>query len=160
MKLLIVDDEKLTREGILKSLPLEKLGIHHTFMADDGVHGLEIALKEKPDLILTDVRMPRMSGVEMAEEILKSLPNAIILFMSAYSDKEYLKAAIKLKAVSYVDKPLDMNELTEAGTAFSRNRPGRTGSCDRRTIKASCRGKFIFYCPDPGMSDANIGTFL
>lgn len=58
--------------------------------------------------------MPRMSGVEMAEEILKSLPNAIILFMSAYSDKEYLKAAIKLKAVSYVDKPLDMNELTEA----------------------------------------------
>ena len=51
MKLLIVDDEKLTREGILKSLPLEKLGIHHTFMADDGVHGLEIALKEKPDLI-------------------------------------------------------------------------------------------------------------
>ena len=58
--------------------------------------------------------MPRMSGVEMAEEILKVLPNAIILFMSAYSDKEYLKAAIKLKAVSYVDKPLDMNELTEA----------------------------------------------
>lgn len=114
MKLLIVDDEKLTREGILKSLPLEKLGIHYTFMADDGVHGLEIALKEKPDLILTDVRMPRMSGVEMAEEILKVLPNAIILFMSAYSDKEYLKAAIKLKAVSYIDKPLDMNELTEA----------------------------------------------
>lgn len=114
MKLLIVDDEKLTREGILKSLPLEKLGIHHTFMADDGVHGLETALKEKPDLILTDVRMPRMSGVEMAEEILKVLPHTIILFMSAYSDKEYLKAAIKLKAVSYVDKPLDMNELTEA----------------------------------------------
>ena len=114
MKLLIVDDEKLTREGILKTLPLEKLGIHQTFLADDGIHGLKIALKEKPDLILTDVRMPRMSGVEMAEEILKVLPNAIILFMSAYSDKEYLKAAIKLKAVSYVDKPLDMNELTEA----------------------------------------------
>ncbi len=114
MKLLIVDDEKLTREGIFNSLPLEKLGIHHTFMADDGVHGLETALKEKPDLILTDVRMPRKSGVEMAEEILKVLPNTIILFMSAYSDKEYLKAAIKLKAISYVDKPLDMNELTEA----------------------------------------------
>ncbi len=114
MKLLIVDDEKLTREGILKSLPLEKLGIHHTFTADDGVHGLETSLKEKPDLILTDVRMPRMSGVEMAEEVLKALPNTVILFMSAYSDKEYLKAAIKLKAVSYIDKPLDMNELTEA----------------------------------------------
>ena len=114
MKLLIVDDEKLTREGILKNLPLNKLGIHETFQADDGVHGLKIALDEKPDLILTDVRMPRMSGVEMAEEVLKALPNTIILFMSAYSDKEYLKAAIKLKAVSYVDKPLDMEELTEA----------------------------------------------
>ena len=49
--------------------------------------------------------MPRMSGCEMAEEILKSLPNAIILFMSAYSDKEHLKAANKLKAV-IADKPL------------------------------------------------------
>ena len=52
------------------------------------------------------IRDSRMTGVEMAEAILKQCPDTAIVFMSAYSDKEYLKAAIKLKAVSYVEKPL------------------------------------------------------
>ena len=64
--------------------------------------------------MLTDVRMPRMNGVQMAERILKELPGTSIIFMSAYSDKEYLKAAIKLKALGYVEKPLDMEELASA----------------------------------------------
>lgn len=114
MKLLIADDEKLTREGIRDNLDLETLGISRILLADDGVHGLDTALLEHPDIVLTDVRMPRMNGVQMAEQILAALPDTVIIFMSAYSDKEYLKAAIKLKAVSYVEKPLDMDELTAA----------------------------------------------
>lgn len=114
MKLLIVDDEKLTREGIRLSLDLEALSIDSVILADDGLNGLEAALKEKPDIVLTDVRMPRMSGVEMAEKLLEQLPDTALVFMSAYSDKEYLKAAIKLKAVSYVEKPLDIPELAAA----------------------------------------------
>lgn len=98
MKLLIVDDEKLTREGIRDSLSLKSLGISRVLLEDDGIHGLKTALEEHPDIVLTDVRMPRMNGVQMAERILKELPTTSIIFMSAYSDKEYLKAAIKLKA--------------------------------------------------------------
>ena len=113
MKLLIADDEKLTREGIRDSLDLEALGISGVFLADDGVHGLETALEELPDIVLTDIRMPRMNGVEMAEKLLEQLPDTSLVFMSAYSDKEYLKAAIKLKAVSYVEKPLDIRELAD-----------------------------------------------
>ena len=93
MNLLIVDDEKLTREGIRDSLNLESLGISQVLLEDDGIHGLKTALEEKPDIVLTDVRMPRMNGVQMAERILKELPATTIIFMSAYSDKEYLKAA-------------------------------------------------------------------
>lgn len=114
MKLLIVDDEKLTREGIRLSLDLEALDIDSVILADDGRNGLETALREQPDIVLTDVRMPRMSGVEMAEQLLKELPDTALVFMSAYSDKEYLKAAIKLKAVGYVEKPLDIQELAAA----------------------------------------------
>lgn len=114
MKLLIVDDEKLTREGIRDSLNPECLGISQVLLEDDGIHGLKTALEEHPDIVLTDVRMPRMNGVQMAERILKELPGTSIIFMSAYSDKEYLKAAIKLKALGYVEKPLDMDELTAA----------------------------------------------
>ncbi len=125
MKLLIIDDEKLTRESIRDRIPLERLGISHVLLADDGLHGLEKARSFRPDLILTDVRMPRLNGVEMAETILKEFPDTVMIFMSAYSDKEYLKAAIKLKAVSYVEKPLDMEELEAAladGVALCRKR--------------------------------------
>lgn len=113
MKLLIADDEKLTREGILSDVKKAGLPFDTILLADDGIHGLKLALSEKPEVILTDVRMPRMTGVEMAEEILSKNPDTAVVFMSAYSDKEYLKAAIKLKAVRYVEKPLLMEELLE-----------------------------------------------
>ncbi len=114
MKLLIADDEKLTREGIRSSLDLDSLSISQVLLADDGIHGLELALREKPDIVLTDVRMPRMNGVQMVELLLEKQPDTAVIFMSAYSDKEYLKAAIKLKAVEYVEKPLDIQELDAA----------------------------------------------
>lgn len=125
MKLLIVDDEKLTREGIEQSIDFPSLSISQVLLADDGQNGLKAARKEQPDIVLTDVRMPRMNGVEMAERILEELPDTVIVFMSAYSDKEYLKAAIKLKAVSYVEKPLDTRELTEALKEAVASRAGR-----------------------------------
>lgn len=113
MKLLIVDDEKLTRDGLMNSIDWKSLGINAIAQADDGLHGYETALAFQPDIILSDVRMPRMSGIEMAEKLQLINPALIIIFMSGYSDKEYLKAAIKLKAVSYVEKPIDLEEISE-----------------------------------------------
>ncbi len=114
MKLLIVDDEKLTREGLSASIDWKKLGIDAVAEADDGMHGYETALTFKPDIILSDVRMPRMNGIEMAEKLQLLNPALSIIFISGYSDKEYLKAAIKLKAVSYVEKPIDIEEISKA----------------------------------------------
>ena len=113
MKLLIVDDEKLTRDGLMSNIDWKSLGIDAIAQADDGLHGYEAALAFQPDIILSDVRMPRMSGIEMAEKLQLVNPALSIIFMSGYSDKEYLKAAIKLKAVSYVEKPIDLEELSE-----------------------------------------------
>ena len=101
MKLLIVDDEELTRTGVISSLDWSSLGIDEVIQADDGVHGLETAKLHKPEIILCDVRMPRMDGITMLERLEKFLPDSVAIFMSGYSDKEYLKAAIKLKAVNY-----------------------------------------------------------
>lgn len=114
MKLLIVDDETLTREGLIASIDWTSLEISQVFQADDGVNGLQIAKREKPEIILCDVRMPRMDGIRMVELIEEFLPDSAVIFMSGYSDKEYLKAAIKLKAVNYVEKPLDPKEIREA----------------------------------------------
>ena len=111
MKLLIVDDEELTRTGVISSLDWTALGIDEVLQADDGVHGLEAARLYKPEIILCDVRMPRMDGISMLERLEKFLPDTVSIFMSGYSDKEYLKAAIKLKAVNYIEKPFSLSEI-------------------------------------------------
>ena len=114
MKLLIVDDEELTRTGVISSLDWKSLGIDEVLQADDGVHGLEEARIHRPEIILCDVRMPRMDGITMLERLEKILPDSVPIFMSGYSDKEYLKAAIKLKAVNYIEKPLVPSEIRDA----------------------------------------------
>ncbi len=114
MKVLIVDDEELTRTGVASSIDWAELGIDEVLQADDGVNGLEMARRYKPEIILCDVRMPRLTGIDMLGEVEKILPDTVSIFMSGYSDKEYLKAAIKLKTVSYIEKPLDPAEIREA----------------------------------------------
>lgn len=74
MKLLIADDEELTREGLIASIDWAVLGVREIFQADDGLKALKIAESEKPDIILSDIRMPRLTGIEMAEQLEKILP--------------------------------------------------------------------------------------
>lgn len=114
MNLLIVDDEELTRQGLRMALDWNVLGITEIREADDGVNGLAMALKHHPDIILCDVRMPRMDGITMLERVHSHLPDTSIIFMSGYSDKEYLKAAINLKAVTYIEKPIEPEEIRQA----------------------------------------------
>lgn len=114
MKLLIADDEELTRIGVVSSIDWKELGIDEVLQADDGIHGLEMAQKYQPEIILCDVRMPRMDGITMLNHVKHLLPDSVVIFMSGYSDKEYLKAAIRLKAVSYIEKPLNPHDIREA----------------------------------------------
>lgn len=114
MKVLIVDDEKLTREGLRNKIDWNGLGFTDVRCADDGLHGLEIGRQFRPDVILTDVRMPKLNGIQMSEQIQQLCPESSIIIMSGYSDKEYLKAAIRLRAVSYVEKPISLEEITAA----------------------------------------------
>lgn len=109
--LLVVDDEALTREGIVNGLPWEKLNIDRVLQADDGTTAIQAASKCKPDIVLTDVKMPCMDGIEMAKNLRMHYPDCKIIFMSGYSDKEYLMSAIELKAIRYIEKPIIREEL-------------------------------------------------
>jgi two-component system response regulator YesN len=111
MRLLIVEDEFYTRQGILEEIDLRGIGIDDCAQADDGVNALDVSRSFEPDIVLADVRMPRMDGVEMCFRLRKRYPCCQIVFMSGYADKEYLKAAIELKAVSYIEKPFRSSEL-------------------------------------------------
>ncbi|WP_342985000.1 response regulator transcription factor [Clostridium saudiense] len=111
VKLLIADDESFTRQGILETIPWKALNISEVREAYDGQNALEIIKDFEPDILLTDVRMPRLNGIELSFKVRELYPNCSIIFMSGFSDKEYLKSAIHLKAISYVEKPIDLDEL-------------------------------------------------
>lgn len=78
MKVLIVDDEKLTREGLRDKIDWNGLGFTDVRCADDGLHGLEIGRQFRPDVILTDVRMPKLNGIQMSEQIQQLCPESSI----------------------------------------------------------------------------------
>lgn len=134
MKLLIVDDEPLTRKGLITSIKWTTLGVTQIFEADNGLSALEIAYHEKPELIMCDIHMPRMTGIQIAEKLESFLPNTSLIFMSGYSDKEYLKAAIKLKAISYIDKPLNSNEVKESVLEAIKCHHQKELSCQNNTL--------------------------
>lgn len=113
-KLLIVDDEKLTREILVNHIPWRELGISEVREAANGSEGLEIALRMEPDVVLSDIRMPKMDGIELAKRLKEKIPHCKVVFLSIYTDKDYLKSAIQLNAVDYVEKPVNLEEVGAA----------------------------------------------
>nr|WP_246427427.1 response regulator [Paenibacillus phyllosphaerae] len=112
--MLIVDDEERTREFLKKYVPWEEMGILELSMAKNGQVALELALEFEPDIVLCDVKMPKMDGIEFAKTYRKHDPNCKIIFLSGFSDKEYLKSAIQLKALTYIEKPINLEEVRQA----------------------------------------------
>ncbi|MGD0031190.1 response regulator [Paenibacillus illinoisensis] len=114
MKALLVDDEPLTLESLRKYVTWDELGIDELESANNGKEALELVKHFKPQIVVSDVRMPRMNGIEFATRLRETYPDSKIIFLSGYSDKEYLKSAIELRAVRYVEKPVKLDELTLA----------------------------------------------
>ncbi len=109
---LIVDDETMPRTVLCEHLPWKELSVTQILQASDGAEGIEQARLFRPDIIISDIKMPRCNGIEMAAAIREFLPQCQFIFLSGYTDKEYLKGAIKVKAASYVEKPIDLDEIT------------------------------------------------
>ena len=114
MTLLLVDDEYHVRQKILSRIDWSALAIDTLHEADNGESAYQYALKNKIDILLSDIRMPHMTGIELAEKIRNLYPNCVILFLSGYSDKEYLRSAISLHALHYIDKPIVIDQVTQA----------------------------------------------
>lgn len=112
-KLLFAEDETAAREGILASINWTALNIGEVRAVRNGALANEIAQEWIPDILLTDIRMPRMNGIELSYKIRELNPDCSILIISGYSEVDYLKSAIKLKAIDFVDKPLQLSVLNE-----------------------------------------------
>ena len=109
--ILIVEDELEAREGIKKYIPWQQLGIDVVEEAENGLDAISLCEGINPDILLTDVRMPKMDGIQLATYVRERFPNCKIIFLSGFSDKIYLKSAIRLGAINYIEKPVDIEEL-------------------------------------------------
>lgn len=111
-KLVIVDDEPTVRFGLSTYFDWNTYGIEVVGEADDGDVALEVIERVKPDLVLTDVRMPNMDGIQMSNRLSERFPHIKIVFVSGHDDAEYLKSALQVKAVDYMFKPVNLGELS------------------------------------------------
>ena len=109
--LLIVEDERWEREGLVKLWDWHELGIEVAGTAVNGVDGLNQALRLQPDIIVTDIRMPGLNGLEMSKKIREKLSDVRIVVLTGYGDYEYTREAIAMNADDYVLKPLEEDEL-------------------------------------------------
>lgn len=107
-KVVIIDDEKMERTFIKKYIDWEGLDMEVAGEASNGEHALEVCKRINPDIILTDIKMPEMDGIEFCKIIKNLLPYVQIIFMSGYNDFEYAKSAVDIGAIGYILKPISI----------------------------------------------------
>lgn len=110
---IVADDEEEIRKGIIRRVGWERVGFRVIGEAENGADALELVEKLEPDLLLTDIRMPFLSGIDLARAVREVRPTVQIAFLSGYDDFSYAQQAIQYNIVSYMLKPISSGELEE-----------------------------------------------
>jgi two-component system response regulator YesN len=113
MKVIIADDEKWVRAAIIRTIPFEKLGLSLVCEASNGLEALEFCKEYQPDILITDIKMPGLTGLELIKEIHGFSSKIKIIILSGYSDFEYAKTAMNYGITDYILKPVDQKEISE-----------------------------------------------
>ncbi|MBV5344509.1 MAG: response regulator, partial [Rhodoferax sp.] len=110
LNLLYVEDDAATREELAMMLEPWVGELH---VAADGQEGLELFEAKRPDIVVTDIQMPRVNGLAMSSQIRRQMPEQPIVIISAYNDVDYLFRAIELGIDQYVTKPINVERLLD-----------------------------------------------
>jgi two-component system response regulator YesN len=111
--MMLVDDDYISREGLRDLIDWKSLRIEIIGEAEDGVEGLDVARRLKPDIVITDVVMPVMDGMKLVEQLKIEQPDVLVIMISAHQDIQYMKASMKLEAIDYILKPFNREELKQ-----------------------------------------------
>jgi two-component system response regulator YesN len=109
--ILIVDDEQTTRDGLARHFDWNRLGLSVIGEADDGTAALKLIEELKPDILLTDVKMAFMDGLELARRAAEITPSMKTIFISGYDEVDFIRSALRLGARDYILKPIEFAEL-------------------------------------------------
>lgn len=111
VSVLIVEDEPLVRQGLARLVDYDALGVTQVREACDGQDAWEMLNSEVPDILVTDINMPRMDGVTLAKKVKLTYPQVHLIFLTGYDYVDYLLAAVKLGADDYLLKPVTKVEF-------------------------------------------------
>ena len=110
-RVIIVDDEPMIRRGLRETIEWDALGLEVAGEAANGIEALKLIRAIRPEILITDIRMPEMDGLQLVQEVKKLDFDLKITILSGYSDYSYLKTAIQLGVDNYLLKPIDNDEL-------------------------------------------------
>ncbi|CCZ90687.1 MAG: response regulator [Eubacterium sp.] len=113
MKVFLVEDEYIVREGIKNNIDWEKNGYDFCGEASDGELAFPMISEKRPDIVITDIRMPFMDGIELSRMIKEEYPEIKIIILSGHEEFEYAKAAIQIGVEEYLLKPINGDELLQ-----------------------------------------------
>jgi two-component system response regulator YesN len=153
-KVLIVDDEKIVREGIVFGIDWKALGCMVIAEAENGIQCLEAVEKYCPDLIITDIKMPKMDGIEMLKKLRISKNKTHVIFLTAHNDFKYAQDAVKLFATDYLLKPFENTELEETVTkvckiiADNREKRKDENNIIKLVLKSGDKSKYVIDALD------------
>ena len=139
MRVLIADDHGIVRSG-LRLLLERQPDVEVIGEAADGAEARDAAIREKPDLAILDVRMPKLTGLQATREIKRQAPDVSVLILSMHDDERYLFEALKAGASGYVLKTQADAELVDAIRAVERGEPFLTPSAQQAVIKEMLEG--------------------
>ena len=137
IKVFLAEDEFIVRQGIKNNIDWEKNGFEFCGEASDGELAFPIICREKPDIVITDIRMPFMDGLVLSRLIRRELPQTKIIILSGHEEFEYAKAAIQIGVEEYLLKPIRGEELLQVvnhvAEKIRRERQAeQKGSCPNR----------------------------
>lgn len=119
MKLLIADDDDVIRNQLKDKIPWKEHGFDVVGIASDGREAYQMALRSCPQILLTDIKMPYLSGIELVEEVRKVIPDCRAVFLTGYDDFTFAKEAIRLRAEDYILKGEDSEVILNAVKAVA-----------------------------------------
>ena len=119
-RLVVIDDEYIVVEGIKAMIARKKLEYEVVGCAYDGIHGLEVIRETKPDLVITDIRIPGMDGLSMIEAAKEFCEDTVFVVISGYTEFEYARRALRLGVKGYIDKPISIDKLNDVLNAVEK----------------------------------------
>lgn len=145
IRIMIADDESILRKGIVNLINWSSLHCSIVYEASNGIDAKENLELTKPDIVITDIKMPRMNGIELAEYIYLNHPHIKIIFLTAYADFNFAQSAIKFGVTDFVIKSTDPIENVEKAIIKARDSILIQQEKDNKSTKARVENREILF---------------